>query len=86
MPENDRLDGCLNGLGLGFVEREVTPKLLMKLGIQFYLAEVSLSNTVLFFIYSVSIELDPPSTTGFTSQIYSPNLVRIRITLRSTRQ
>jgi transposase-like protein len=46
MPENDRLDGCLNEIELGFVEREATPKLLMKLGIQLHLAGLSLSNTV----------------------------------------
>ena len=46
MPENDRLDGCLNEIELGFVEREATPKLLMKLGIQLHLASLSLSNTV----------------------------------------
>ena len=36
MPEIDRLSGRLNEIGLGFVEREATPKLLMKLGIQPY--------------------------------------------------
>jgi len=46
MPENDRLDGCLNEIELGFVEREATPRLLMKLGIRLYLAGPSLSNTV----------------------------------------
>jgi len=46
MPENDRLDGCSNEIELGFVEREATPKLLMKLGIRLHLAGTSLSNTV----------------------------------------
>lgn len=46
MPENDRLNGCLNEIELGFVEREVTPKLLMKLGIQLHLAGSSLLNTI----------------------------------------
>ena len=46
MPENDRLDGCLNEIELGFVKREATPRLLMKLGIQLHLAGLSLSNTV----------------------------------------
>ena len=46
MPENDRLDGCLNEIELGFVKREATPRLLMKLGIQLHLADLSLSNTV----------------------------------------
>ncbi len=46
MPENDRLNGCLNEIELGFVEREATPRFLMKLGIQLHLAGLSLSNTV----------------------------------------
>ncbi|MCY4732988.1 IS6 family transposase [Natronomonas gomsonensis] len=55
MPENDRLDGCLNEIELGFVEREATPRLLMKLGIQLHLASLSLSNTVsILEIFGVS--------------------------------
>ena len=55
MPENNRLDGCLNDIELIFVEREATPKLLMKLGIQLYLAGLSLSNTVFILeIFGVS--------------------------------
>ena len=48
MPENDRLSSCLDEINLDFVEREATPKLLMKLSIQLHLSELSLSNTVLF--------------------------------------
>src|SRR6056297_2826546 len=46
MSENARLNGCSDEIELGFVEREATPKLLMKLGIQLHLAGISLSNTV----------------------------------------
>ncbi|ELY84387.1 IS6 family transposase [Natrinema gari] len=46
MPENDRLNGCLNEIELGFVEREATPKQFMELGIQLHLRRLSLSNTV----------------------------------------
>ena len=46
MPETDRLDGCLDEIELGLVERETTPKSLMKLGIQLYLTVLSLSNIV----------------------------------------
>jgi putative transposase len=46
MPENDRLNGCLDEIDFGFVEREATPRLLMKLSIQLHLAALSLSNTV----------------------------------------
>jgi len=48
MPENDRLNGCLDEIDLEFVEREATPRLLMKLSIQLHLAGLSLSNTVSF--------------------------------------
>ena len=46
MPENDRLNGFLDEIDLEFVEREATPRLLMKLSIQLHLAGLSLSNTV----------------------------------------
>ena len=46
MPENTRLSGSIDQIELGFVEREATPRLLMKLGIQLHLAGLSLSNTV----------------------------------------
>ncbi|ELY85781.1 IS240-type transposase (ISH102) [Natrinema altunense JCM 12890] len=46
MPENDRLNGCLDEINLEFVEQEATPRLLMKLSIQLHLAGLSLSNTV----------------------------------------
>ncbi|AZQ14289.1 IS6 family transposase [Halorubrum sp. PV6] len=48
MPENDRLNGCLDEIDLEFVEREATPRLLMKLSIQLHLSGLSLSNTVSF--------------------------------------
>jgi transposase-like protein len=46
MPENTRLGGCIDQFNLEFVEREATPTILMKLGIQLYLTGLSLSNTV----------------------------------------
>jgi transposase-like protein len=49
MPENDRLSGCSDDINLEFVEREVTPRLLMNFSIQLHVAELSISNTVLFF-------------------------------------
>ncbi|MFC5133110.1 IS6 family transposase, partial [Halorubrum glutamatedens] len=48
MPKNARLGGCLDEINLDFVEREATPRLLMKVSIQLYLAGLSLSNTVSF--------------------------------------
>jgi len=46
MPENASLSGNLDQIDLEFVEREATPRLLMKLSIQLHLAGPSLSNTV----------------------------------------
>jgi putative transposase len=46
MPENDRLNGCLDNIDLDFMEREATPQLFMKLGIQLHLTGLSLSDTV----------------------------------------
>ncbi len=46
MPENARLNGNLDKIDLEFVEREATPRFLMKLSIQLHLAGLSLSNTV----------------------------------------
>lgn len=48
MPENDRFNCCLGEIDLDFVEREATPRLLMKLSIQLHLAGLSLLNTVSF--------------------------------------
>ncbi|MFB1065057.1 IS6 family transposase [Natrinema sp. H-ect4] len=46
MPENARLSPSIGQFDLDFVEREATPRLLMKLSIQLHLAGLSLSNTV----------------------------------------
>ncbi len=46
MPENERLSGSIDQIDLAFVEREATPRFLMKLSIQLHLAGLSLSNTV----------------------------------------
>ncbi|WP_336328838.1 IS6 family transposase [Halovenus sp. HT40] len=46
MPENTRLSGSIAQFDLDFVEREATPRLLMKLSIQLHLAVLSLSNIV----------------------------------------
>jgi len=85
MPENDRLDGCSNEIELGFVEREATPKLLMKLGIELHLAVFRFRIQFLFLKHSVLDALDPPFTAGFTRQSYSPKLAGVRITSRSTK-
>jgi len=45
--ENTRLNGYLDEIELDFVEREATPRLLMKLSIQLHLAGLSLSNIAL---------------------------------------
>jgi len=54
MPENDRISSCLDEINLEFVEREATPRLLMKLSIQLHFAGLSFSNTVSFLeVFSV---------------------------------
>ena len=46
MAEITRLSGCSDWLELDFVDRERTPRELMKLGIRLHLAGLSLSNTI----------------------------------------
>jgi len=46
MSENASLSGYVGQFDLDFVEREATPRQLMKLRIQLHLAGLSLSNTV----------------------------------------
>ncbi|QCS44959.1 IS6 family transposase [Natrinema versiforme] len=46
MPELSRLNGSSSGIQLDFVEREATPRELMRLSIQLHLAGLSLSDTV----------------------------------------
>jgi putative transposase len=46
MPKNARLSGSIDQIDLEFIEREATPRFLMKLSIQLHLAGLSLSNTV----------------------------------------
>jgi len=46
MAEIARLSGHSDWIDLDFVEREWTPRRLMKLGIRLHLAGLSLSNTV----------------------------------------
>ena len=82
MTKNARLNGCWDESELGVVEREATPRFLMKLGIQLHLADLSLSYVVSIHEILVSNVLDLPFTIGFTKPIYSPNLIRIRITLQ----
>lgn len=45
MPENARLSGSIDQIDLAFIEREATPRFLMKVSIQLHLAGLSLSNT-----------------------------------------
>ncbi len=72
---------------LRYDSRPVTaiPRLSMKLSIQLYLAELSLSNTVFFLEVLVLIGFDRPFTTGFTKPIYSRKLAETRITWRLVR-
>jgi putative transposase len=85
MPENTRLNGSIDQIE-GFVEREATPRLLMKLGIQLHLAGLSVSNTVLIVeIFGVE-RAQSTVHNWFTRSIDNPKLVGVRITLRLTRR
>jgi len=55
MSKNARLNGCLDEIELGFVEREATPPPSMALGSQLYLVELSTSNTILI-VYISGVE------------------------------
>ena len=48
MPESSCLSGSSSGFQLDFVEREATPRELMRLSIQLHLAELSLLDTISF--------------------------------------
>ncbi len=85
MPENDRLNSCLDDIALDFMEREATPQLLMKLGIQLHLTGLSLSNTVSIpDVFGVERARSTVHI-GFIRPIYSPRVGKARITLRLTR-
>jgi hypothetical protein len=86
MPENTSLVGSIDGFDLEFVERQATPELLMKLGVQLHLAGLSLSNIISILIYLVLIRHDQLFTTGCTRQIYELIVADHRITLGWTRR
>jgi hypothetical protein len=84
MPENAVLNDSLDEIELGFVEREATPRLLMKLSIQLHLAGLSLSNTVsILELFGVG-RVKSTVTTGCTRPNYRQKTGSRRITLRST--
>jgi putative transposase len=60
MQEPDRIIGCMDFPELGFVEREATPEPEMRLGIQLYLAGLSLADPVSVLVGLVSSGVDPP--------------------------
>jgi hypothetical protein len=69
MPENTRLSGSIDQIELGFVKREATPKLLMKLGIHPHLAGLSLSNTI-FILEIFGVERARSTVQTSTSEVY----------------
>jgi hypothetical protein len=65
---------------LSTVEREATPRLLMKLGIQLHLAGLSLSNTILV-LDIFGVERARSTVHNWVhKQIYSPKQDAVRIT------
>ncbi|QGA82040.1 Transposase [Halomicrobium sp. LC1Hm] len=86
MPENGRLIGNLDEIDLEFVEREATPRLLMKFSFSCISLDYHFRILFLFLRYLVSKVLDPLFIIGFTRPSYSQNLADLRITLWSTRR
>ena len=85
MSKDANLNECFDRIELASIEREATPRLLMKLSIQLHLAGLSLSNTVsMLELFGVGRARSTVHI-GFTRPIYSSNLVGVRITSRSTR-
>jgi len=82
MPENTRLSGSIDQIDLDFVEREATPRFLMKLGIQLHLAGLSLSNTV-SILDIFGVERARSTVHNWVHKAdYSPKKDAPRITLR----
>jgi transposase-like protein len=53
-PEDARPSGCVDEIDVEFVEREATPRLLMKRSIPIYLADLSISNTdFILYVFGV---------------------------------
>ena len=85
MSKNARLNGHLDEIDLEFVEREATPRFLMKLSIQLHLAGLSLSNTAsILEIFAVERARSTVHN-WFIRLSYSRDLDSIRITSRLTR-
>ena len=85
MPENTRLSGGTAQFNLDFVEREVTPRLLMELSIQLHLAGLSLSNTV-SILELFGVQRARSTVHDWVHKvIYSLQMDTIRITLPLTK-
>jgi len=85
MPGNARLSPSISQIDLDFVEREATPRLLMKLSFQPILLVSRFQILFIFSNYSVLNGHDQPSTTGLIKTIHSQNLGKVRITSRLMR-
>lgn len=74
------LNGYLDDIDVGVVEREATPKLFMKLDMQLNRAILSFLNTIsILYLFSVERHV-LQLTTRFTRPIDSPRLVAVWIT------
>lgn len=78
--EDAHLGDCLDEIQLEGVERQATPRPLMKLGIRPRLAILSLSNTVYILDRYGVIEFDQPLTMGYTESSYSSEMADRRVT------
>jgi len=83
MHEIDCLSVSTDWIDLNIVERERTPERIIEVGIQLYLARLSLLNTKQ---YLETLGVERSSTTGYKKPTYNRPAMRRRITSRSTRR
>lgn len=89
MPKPTRLNKFSSGFALGLVERETTPELTVKLGIQLYAAGLSLADTESGLAGWMLIDVGAPPQLGTETGLQpvsgkSPNHVAVNETVNST--
>jgi hypothetical protein len=82
MTENTSLNDCICQIELGFVNREATPRLLMRLGIQLSRKTISFEYCILLMYLTLNV-LVRPLTAGCARLVYSLWMDEARITSRA---
>jgi transposase-like protein len=81
VPESHSLVGSIDRFDVGVVERHATPELVMKLGVQFHLGGLSLSNTVSVLEMFGVERTHQLFITGYTKLNHSQKTVTLQIRL-----